>query len=172
MTQYDDLAGKRVVICEDEGLTVMQLERGLTRAGLVVVGQCADGQDAVEVVLRERPDIVLMDIEMPVHNGLEAVRQIMAEFRTCVVMLTANADAEYVEKARALGAAGYISKPILSESVLPALQQALRMFYECHPRSSSIRTVTAPSAETPCCRTEGAAPSPPVTSGPACRLVP
>ena len=133
MTQYDDLAGKRIVICEDEGLTVMQLDRALTRAGLLVVGRCGDGQEAVEVVLRERPDIVLMDIAMPVQTGLEALRQIMAEFTTCVVMLTANADAEYVEKARALGAAGYVSKPILSESILPALQQALHMFYECHP---------------------------------------
>ena len=61
MTQYDELLGKRVVICEDEGITVLQLERALTRAGLCVVGKSGNGQDAVDIVLREKPDIVLMD---------------------------------------------------------------------------------------------------------------
>jgi AmiR/NasT family two-component response regulator len=133
MAQYDDLADKRIVICEDEGITVMQLERALTRAGLVVVGKASNGQDGVEIVLRERPDIVLMDIVMPGQDGLESMRQILAEFPTCVVMLTANSDDEHMEEARAIGAAGYIPKPVTAEHLLPALKQALQMFYECTP---------------------------------------
>lgn len=133
MAQYDDLTGKRVVICEDEGITVMQLERALTRAGLVVVGKSGNGNDCVQVVLDQRPDIVLMDIVMPGQNGLESTRQIMAEFPTCIVMLTANSDDEHMEEARNSGAAGYIPKPVTAEHLLPALKQALQMFYECHP---------------------------------------
>ena len=133
MAHYDDLTGKRVVICEDEGITVMQLERALTRAGLLVVGKAGNGHDGVETVLRERPDIVLMDIIMPGQNGIDCARQIMAAFPTCIVMLTANSDQHHMNEARDVGAAGYIPKPITSEHLLPALNQALQMFYECHP---------------------------------------
>ncbi len=133
MPQYDDLSGKRIVICEDEGITVMQLERALTRAGLIVVGKSGHGSECVEIVLRERPDLVLMDIVMPGQSGLESTRQIMAEFATCIVMLTANSDDEHMEEARKIGAAGYIPKPVTAEHLLPALRQALQMFYECHP---------------------------------------
>ena len=133
MPQHDDLTGKRIVICEDEGITVMQLERALTRAGLLVVGKSGNGKDCVAVVLRERPDIVLMDIVMPGQNGLESTRQIMAEFPTCIVMLTANSDSEHMAEARELGAAGYIPKPVTAEHLLPALKQALQMFYDCQP---------------------------------------
>ena len=133
MAEQDDLTGKRVVICEDEGITVMQLERALTRAGLIVVGKTGNGKDGVALVLQERPDIVLMDIVMPGQDGLESMRQIMAQFSTCVVMLTANSDSDHMEQARKLGAAGYIPKPVTTEHLLPALKQALHMFYNCKP---------------------------------------
>jgi AmiR/NasT family two-component response regulator len=133
MAQYDDLTGKRIVICEDEGITVMQLERALTRAGLVVAGKSGNGNDCVEMVLREKPDIVLMDIVMPGQSGLEATREILASFPTCIIMLTANSDEEHMAEARDLGAAGFIPKPVTAEHLLPALKQALQMFYECRP---------------------------------------
>ncbi len=133
MAQYENLVGKRVVICEDEGITVMQLERALTRSGLIVIGKAGNGCECVDLVVRVKPDIVLMDIVMPGQSGLEATRRIMAEFPTCIVMLTANSDAENMDEARKLGAAGYIPKPIASEHLLPALSQALQMFYECRP---------------------------------------
>src|SRR5438552_3254177 len=60
------LEGKRVVICEDEAVTQMQLRRALSRAGLDIVGIATNGKEAVDTTLRERPDIVLMDIRMPV----------------------------------------------------------------------------------------------------------
>src|SRR5688572_9186754 len=87
------LAGKRIVVVEDEGLTQMHLRRLLVAAGLVVVGVEASGPKAVVRVLQEKPDIVLMDIRMPgEYDGLEAARRILAQFSTCIVMLTAFDD--------------------------------------------------------------------------------
>lgn len=117
------LLGKRVIIVEDEGITQMQLRRVLTMAGLKVVGFALSGEEGIAVALRERPDIILMDITMPGDiNGIEALRRIRNEFSVCVVMLTAYA--EYREEAEEAGSCGYIVKPIDSTTLLPQLAQA------------------------------------------------
>src|SRR5579871_931015 len=126
------LAGKRVVICEDEGITQLQLRRALTRAGLTVVGVAGSGAAAVEAVLREQPDIVLMDIRMPVMDGIEATRQIMAAYPVCILMVTAYANEGNQARARQAGASGYLVKPITSEALVPALQDALATFARRH----------------------------------------
>jgi len=110
----------------------MQLRRILTQAGLRVVAIAGDGQTGVEAVLRERPDLVLMDIKMPVMDGLEAARQILAAYRVCIVMLTAYATEEYRQQAAELGACGYIVKPITAQTLLPQLQRALVQY--THPK--------------------------------------
>jgi len=124
------LAGKRVVIVEDEGITVMQLRRMLVRAGMLVVGTAGNGKEGIETVLRERPDIVLMDIKMPVMDGLEAARRILETYPVCILMLTAYSTAEYQHRAQAIGTAGYILKPITSQTLLPELQAAYARFTE------------------------------------------
>ncbi|HLK60238.1 MAG TPA: response regulator [Chthonomonadaceae bacterium] len=124
----NSLAGKRVVICEDEGILQVQLKRILTHAGLIVVAIAGDGQAGVEAVLRERPDLVLMDIKMPVMDGLEAARHIIAVYKACIVMLTAYATEEYRQEAAELGTCGYILKPITAQTLMPQLQQAFARF--------------------------------------------
>ncbi len=126
------LDGKRVVICEDEAVTQMQLRRALTRAGMAVVGIATNGREAVETTLREKPDIVLMDIRMPVMDGIAATRQILSRYDVCVVMLTAFSNDDYQDQARAMGACGYIVKPITSDVLLPLIQQALDEFQDRH----------------------------------------
>src|SRR5689334_9601672 len=71
------LMGKRAVIVEDEGVTQLQLRRILRSEGMEVVGLAANGLEAIEVVLEKRPDVVLMDIRMPIMDGLEAARIIL-----------------------------------------------------------------------------------------------
>ena len=122
-------AGKRIVVVEDEGITQMQLGRILKRAGFTVAGAALNGADGVALALQERPDLVLMDINMPgAYNGLEAARRILAEYKTCVVMLTAYGD--YVEEARQIGVCGYIVKPLDEQSLLPQLRNALQRFQQ------------------------------------------
>ena len=121
------LRGKRVVIVEDEGITQMLLARILARAGMQVAGLATTGERAVELVLRERPDLVLMDINMPGPlNGVEASRRILAEFLVCIVVLTAYHDEDYRTESQAFGAGGYLIKPVNSQSLVPQLEDAIR----------------------------------------------
>ena len=122
------LIGKRVVIIEDEGITQMQLNRLLRQAGLEIVGVAGDGIAGTEVVLRERPDLVLMDIRMPRRDGIEATEQILAVYPVCIVMLTAYADESLQEKARLAGASGYLIKPITGLTLIPQLLTAYQQF--------------------------------------------
>ena len=122
------LIDKRVVIVEDEGVTQMQLRRALGRAGLKVVGAAANGFDGVQMVLAERPDLVLMDIRMPVMDGMEALKTIMAEFSVCIVMLTAFADEASRRDAREKGASGYVVKPVTGDMLVPQLASAYNDF--------------------------------------------
>ncbi|HLV81189.1 MAG TPA: response regulator [Chthonomonadaceae bacterium] len=123
-----DLKGKRVVVVEDEGITQMQLRRILTRAGLVLAGQAFNGQEGITAVLREHPDLVLMDIRMPVLDGLEATRQILEAFPVCVIMMTGFADPEYQEEAERIGASGYMHKPVTASTLIPNMQAAYRRY--------------------------------------------
>ncbi len=122
------LDGKRIMICEDEGVTQLQLRRALSRAGLDVIGVAINGRQGLEIALRERPDIVLMDIHMPIMDGLEAARRILETFSVCVVMLTAFSDEEYLEKAQSIGTSGYILKPVTSDTLLPQLRRGYAAF--------------------------------------------
>ena len=126
------LTGLRVVVVEDEGITQMQLNRLLRQAGMEIVGAAGEGQTGVEVVLREAPDLVLMDIRMPLLDGLEATRQILATTQVCIVMLTAYADESLRAKALQLGASGYLLKPITSLTLIPQLEKVYAAYKTQH----------------------------------------
>jgi len=122
------LAGKRVVIVEDEGVTQLQLRRICRSEGIEVAGVASNGQEAIQVVLEQKPDLVLMDVQMPIMNGLEAARYILERFRACIVMLTAFSEEEYRQEAQAIGVCGYIVKPVTAEILIPQMAAALQKF--------------------------------------------
>ena len=126
------LNGKRVILCEDEGVVLMHLRRILTRAGLVIVGQTNRGAEAMALVARERPDIVLMDIELADMDGLKATQHILevAADPLCIVILTAYTDAEHIQQAWNAGACAYITKPIEPNAFLRHLEQAYETFQQ------------------------------------------
>lgn len=118
--------GIRVVIADDEPITRMDLKELLTGEGYQVVGEAADGFDAVEACKQTRPDLVLMDVKMPLLDGLSAARIVYEEgLADTVMMLTAYSERAFVEQAKDVGAAGYLVKPIDEKSLIPSIELAV-----------------------------------------------
>jgi len=122
--------GLRVVVAEDEALIRLDLAEMLTELGYEVVGQASDGEQAVELVKEHRPDVVIMDVKMPVLDGISAAEQIGKDRIAPVVMLTAFSQKELVERARDAGVMAYIVKPFTQADLAPAVDIATSRWAE------------------------------------------
>lgn len=131
------LEGLKVVVAEDEGLIRMDVVSSLEEAGLVVVGQAADGEEAIALASEHEPDLVVMDVKMPRLDGISAAQKI-AELKIPVVLLTAFSDAELVSRAAEAGAMAYVTKPFKPTDLLPAIQIALSRHEELVSLESEI----------------------------------
>jgi response regulator NasT len=114
----------RVVVAEDEGLIRMDVVATLQEAGYLVVGEGADGEEAVKLATELEPDLVVMDIKMPRMDGISAAEKI-SELKIPVVLLTAFSQADLVARAADAGAMAYVTKPFKPSDLLPAIQIAL-----------------------------------------------
>ncbi len=123
-------AARRVLVAEDEAIIRLDLAEMLGEAGYDVVGQAGDGEQAVAMALDLKPDIVIMDVKMPVMDGITAAEQIGKERICPVVMLTAFSQTELVERARDAGVMAYIVKPFTAGDVTPAIDIALSRWGE------------------------------------------
>ena len=118
--------GYTALIIDDEPIIRMDLADQLTEGGFRVVGEAGDGFDAVNLARRHRPDVVLMDISMPMFDGLTAAKQILEEdLAGTVIMITSFCDDDFIAKAREIGVGGYLVKPIRSENLLPTIEIAM-----------------------------------------------
>ena len=120
----------RVLVAEDEALIRLDLVELLTTEGYQVVGEAADGDEAVALARELRPDLVVMDVKMPRTDGITAAATIGEERIAPVVMLTAFSQRELVERARDAGAMAYVVKPFDASDVVPAIEIALARFAE------------------------------------------
>jgi two-component system, response regulator PdtaR len=116
---------RRVVIAEDEALIRLDLAEMLTEEGYEVVAQAADGAAAVELAAEHRPDVILLDVKMPVLDGISAAEQIVASRTAPVLMLTAFSQRELIERARDAGAMAYLVKPFSRADLVPAIELAM-----------------------------------------------
>ncbi|MER5884394.1 response regulator [Streptomyces sp. NPDC001941] len=120
----------RVVIAEDEALIRLDLKEMLEEEGYAVVGEAGDGAKAVELAREHRPDLVILDVKMPVLDGISAAEKIAGESIAPVLMLTAFSQRELVERARDAGAMAYLVKPFSKSDVVPAIEMAVSRFAE------------------------------------------
>jgi response regulator NasT len=121
---------KRVVIAEDEALIRMDLAEMLGEEGYEVVGQAGDGSQAVKLAEELRPDLVILDVKMPVLDGISAAEQIGEAKIAPVLMLTAFSQRELVERARDAGAMAYLVKPFSKADLVPAIEMATSRYDE------------------------------------------
>ena len=133
----------RVVIADDEPITKMDLNELLSEAGYEVVGEASDGFDAVEICRKKHPDLVLMDIKMPLLDGLAAAKIIRSEnLAETVMMMTAYSEREFVEQAKDCGVGGYLVKPIDEKSLIPNIEVAVNRSREIGKLRKDIEKVT------------------------------
>ena len=113
----------RVVIADDEPISRMDLKELLTEGGYTVVAEVSAGFDAVENCKLYHPDLVLLDIKMPVLAGLAAAKILYEEeLADTIIMLTAYSEREFVEQAKDYGVSGYLVKPIDEKSLIPNIE--------------------------------------------------
>jgi AmiR/NasT family two-component response regulator len=121
---------RTVVIAEDEAIVRLDLREILEEEGYVVVGETGRGDEAVALAKQHHPDLVILDIKMPGLDGLSAAREINAERRSAVLILTAFSQRNLIEEARDAGALAYLVKPFQKDELLPAIEVALGRFEE------------------------------------------
>ena len=133
----------RVVIAEDEAIIRLDLRETLEEEGYEVVGDCGRGDEAVALVKKMIPDVVIFDIKMPAMTGLEAAK-LITETKICpVVMLTAFSQREIIEQARDAGALAYLVKPFQKSDLVPAIELAIARFAEMQALSGEVAALGA-----------------------------
>ena len=128
----------RVVVAEDEALIRLDLAEMLTDSGYDVVGQARDGDEAVELARQEKPDLVILDVKMPILDGISAAEVIGRERLSPCVMLTAFSDRDLVERARDAGVMAYVVKPFTIDDLRPAIDIARSRWVELHALEAEI----------------------------------
>jgi len=132
----------RVLIAEDEALIRMDLAEMLVEEGYDVVGQAADGEQAIALAEELRPDLVVCDVKMPKLDGIAAAQRIAEQRIAPVVILTAFAQRDLVERARDAGAMAYLVKPFSRNDLVPAIEMAISRFAELHALEDEVADLT------------------------------
>ena len=113
----------RILVAEDEALIRMDLVEMLQEAGYTVVAQAANGVEAIELATEHKPDLAILDVKMPILDGISAAEKIISI--APVLMLTAFSQRELVERARDAGVMAYVVKPFTIGDLVPAIEIAI-----------------------------------------------
>ena len=132
---------KNIVIADDDPITKMDIKEILESSGYNVVGKAADGFDAIELCRSNLPDLVVMDIKMPLIDGLAAAKIINNEnLAGAVLILTAYSDDEFIQKAKEARVIGYVVKPVDEKNLLPAVEIAIAKAEEIKQMKKAAQT--------------------------------
>jgi AmiR/NasT family two-component response regulator len=132
---------RRVVIAEDETLIRLDLKEMLEEDGYAVVGEAGDGETAVKMAEELRPDLVILDIKMPVLDGISAAERIVSRRIAPCLILTAFSQRELVERARDAGAMAYLVKPFTKSDLTPAIEMAISRHEEIMALEKEVTTL-------------------------------
>ncbi|MFW0791579.1 ANTAR domain-containing response regulator [Gordonia sp. CPCC 205333] len=135
------LTAHRVLVAEDDSLIRMDLIEMLREEGYDVVGEAPNGQVAVDLTVQLNPDLVIMDIKMPIRDGIDAATEIAAKRLAPVVMLTAFSQRDFIEKARDAGAMAYLVKPFTKTDLVPAIEVAVSRYQELTALENEVATI-------------------------------
>lgn len=124
------LPARTVVVAEDEALIRMDIVEILKDQGFDVVAETDNGKTAVELAEKHRPDLVLMDVKMPIMDGISAAEQINKNMYAPVVLLTAFSQKELVDRAVEAGASAYVVKPFSPNELIPAIEVAISRYQQ------------------------------------------
>jgi len=131
-----------VLVAEDEALIRLDLKEMLQEEGYDVVGEAGDGEQAVRLAEELKPDLVILDVKMPVLDGISAAEQIVAKRIAPVVMLTAFSQRDLVERAVEAGAMAYLVKPFAKSDLLPTIEVAVSRHAQLSALESEVADLT------------------------------
>ncbi len=132
----------RVLIADDESIRLLSLRAQLRALGHRVVAEASNGQEAVVLAKATQPDLAIMDIKMPVMDGIEAAERMTQDRPIPIILLTAYSETQLVERAAQANVAAYLMKPVAAEDLLPAITLALtrfRQFEALHREVNDLR---------------------------------
>jgi len=118
----------RVLIADDESIRLLSLRAQLAALGHRVVAEASTGEEAVILAISTQPDLAILDIKMPLVDGIEAAERITQARPIPIILLTAYSEAQLVERAAQANISAYLMKPVSEEDLLPALTLALTRF--------------------------------------------
>ncbi|MEW9548567.1 ANTAR domain-containing response regulator [Nonomuraea sp. NPDC050783] len=133
---------RRVVIAEDEALIRLDLKEMLQEDGYVVVGEAADGEQAIRLAAEMKPDLVILDVKMPVLDGISAAERIVSERIAPCLILTAFSQRDLVERARDAGAMAYLVKPFTKADLVPAIEMAVSRHEEMVALAAEVSSLS------------------------------
>lgn len=126
---------RNIVIIDDRETQRMILKKFLIIAGHEVIGEGANGKEAITLAKKLNPDLVILDVKMPVMGGIEAAREISASCPLPIILYTAKNDQETIDGAKEAGVMAYLVKPLRDEDINPTIELAISRFQE----SQSLR---------------------------------
>ena len=132
---------RNVVVAEDEALIRLDIVEILKDQGFNVVAETDNGKTAVELAQKHRPDLVLMDVKMPIMDGITAAEEIAKEQIAPVVLLTAFSQKELVDRAVDAGAMAYVVKPFTPNDLIPAIEVAMSRYEQIRALEKEVGTI-------------------------------
>lgn len=131
-----------MVIAEDEALIRLDLKEMLEEEGYAVVAEAGDGESAVKLAMEQRPDLVILDVKMPILDGISAAEQIVSQRIAPCLILTAFSQRDLVERARDAGAMAYLVKPFTKSDLVPAIEMAVSRHQEIAALEREVGTLS------------------------------